>query len=267
MILVLGASRVDAQSWGGLYVSGLFGSARQADDASETVAFDTGLDGTFTDTVRTSAGADAFSPGFCGGLAVNATAAGGCTDDESGVDLGGRVGVDWQRRRFVAGVLVDVTAPNVKDSVTAFSTTPASYSFTRELHYVAGFRGRVGFGSERVLAYGTVGPAWGRVEQTFTTSNRVNTFVAVNQDDDAGKENVWGYQAGAGVEVKEAARVSVTGEYLLTSLDNRDQSIIRSQGPAPATNPFVLVNAGGTELRRTGRFETQSVRVGVTYRF
>lgn len=40
-----------------------------------TPAFDTSLDGNFTDTVRTVAGADAFSPGFCGGAAVNALAA------------------------------------------------------------------------------------------------------------------------------------------------------------------------------------------------
>lgn len=267
VIVLASAGAATAQSWNGVYVGGFIGGAVQADDASETVGFDTNLDGTFTDTIRTAAGADAFSPGFCSGLAVNATAAGGCTDDENGIDVGGRVGYDWQAGRFVVGGLVELSRADVTDSVTAFSTTPAFYSFTRELRYVAGFRGRAGFGTDRVLVYGTFGPAWGSVEQTFTTSNAVNTFVAVNQDDDSGKESIWGYQAGAGVEFGLGARVSLFGEYLFTSLDNREQSTIRSQGPAPATNPFILVNAAGTELRRTDTFEMQVARVGVSYRF
>lgn len=61
--------------------------------------------------------------------------------------------------------------------------------------------------------------------------------------------------------------MSVFGEYLLTSVDNRDESTIRAQGPAPATNPFILVNANGTDLQRTKRFDVHAVRGGVSYRF
>jgi len=59
----------------------------------------------------------------------------------------------------------------------------------------------------------------------------------------------------------------VAGEYLFTSLDDRDESTIRTMGPAPATNPFILVNASGTDLQRSGKFEFQAARVGISYRF
>jgi opacity protein-like surface antigen len=241
-------------------------------DPSETVQFDTNLDGTWTDTVRTAAGADAFSPGFCGGLAVNATVAGGCTDDEGSVEFGGRAGYDRQLGRVVIGGVLDVSRTDVTDSVTAFSTTPAFYSFTRTLEYLAGLRARVGVSTGRVLAYGTGGAAWGQVEHAFTTSNAVNTFVpalenANGSEADDRSQSIWGYQVGGGVEIRMRARWSLLGEYLFTHLDDRDDSAIRAQGPAPATNPFILVNPLGTDMRRTGTFGVHGVRGGVAYRF
>ncbi len=271
-VLVVAGPRVaTAQDWTGFYAGGTIGGALQSEDDSERVGFDTNLDGTFGDIVRTAAGVDAFGPGFCGGLAVGPTAVAGCTDDEEGVDFGGRVGYDRQFGPLVLGALADVSRSDVTDSVTAFSVTPAFYSFTRKLNYVAGLRGRVGVGAGRVLLYGTGGAAVGDVEQRFTTSNGVNTFVPTDDDmgdADAGdSEQVWGYQAGGGLEIKVAERWSLTGEYLFSSLDNRDDSAIRARGPAPATNPFILTNPGGTDFRRSEAFEFQTVRVGLSYRF
>jgi outer membrane immunogenic protein len=120
---------------------------------------------------------------------------------------------------------------------------------------------------DRLLAFGTFGPAMGGIEQSFTTSNGVNTFVPVNQAEASGKERIWGYQAGVGAEVRLGSRVSVLGEYLFSSFDNREQSTIRSQGPAPATNPFILVNPAGTDLQRTSALEVQSFRAGLNIRF
>lgn len=57
------------------------------------------------------------------------------------------------------------------------------------------------------------------------------------------------------------------GEYLFTRLNDREESAIRVQGPAPATNPFILVNAGGTDLQRTDRFEFHVLRAGLNFRF
>lgn len=262
------ASRVEAQGWSGVYVGGSAGGALQKKGSGETIRFDTNLDGAFTDTVRTVAGAEAFSPGFCGGLAVGPAAASGCNDDESGSDFGGRVGYDRAFGSLIVGALVDVSRTERTDSATAFSTTPAFYSFTRELNHLAGLRGRVGFGSDRLLVYGTAGGARGSVDQRFTTSNTVNTFVARDDRSAAGDStNVWGYQAGGGVEVRLGARLSLAGEYLFTSLDNRDESVIRAQGPAAATNPFLLVNASGTDFQRSDEFEFQALRLSLNYRF
>ena len=143
--------------------------------------------------------------------------------------------------------------------------------------YVGGLRARIGFGTGRMLVYGTGGGAWGSIDQSFTTSNGVNTFVPADDDsgddadddsdDDGSDEMIWGYQAGGRVEIRFGARMSLMGEYLFTSLDNRDESAIRVQGPAPATNPFILVNASGSDLRRTDKFEFQVARVGMNIRF
>lgn len=96
-LLIGAATDAQAQGWKGFYLGGHLGTAMQPDDADETVTFDTNLDGTFTDTIRTGAGANAFSPGFCGGLAAGATPALGCGNDEEGIDFGGRAGYDCRR--------------------------------------------------------------------------------------------------------------------------------------------------------------------------
>lgn len=264
VMLPLSAS---AQTWKGVYVGGAIGGALQPNDADETVAFDTNLDGEFADVVRTGAGANAFSPGFCGGAASTALPAAGCADDEDGLDYGGRLGYDWQSGVFVIGGVAELSRPDIIDSVSAFSITPAFYTQTRELEMLASFRARAGAGGDRALVYGTGGFAWGWVDQRFTTSNAVNTFVAVNQDGDGERQAAAGYQLGGGIEIALGGRMRLFGEYLWTSLDNRDESIVRAQGPAPATNPFILTNASGTDFRRTERFEWQSARAGLTFRF
>lgn len=269
-IAVLALGRVapvsaQTQTWTGPYAGLTIGAAIQLDDADETVAFDTNLDGDFGDTIRTTAGANAFSPGFCAGIAMGSQPVAGCTGDEDGVDFGGRVGYDRQIGNLVIGALVDVAKADVTDGVSAFSTTPAFYAFAREVNYVAGLRGRVGFGNERVLVYGTGGGVWANLDHVLTTSNGVNTFLPAQ--DTSTSDSSWGYQAGGGVELRLGMRWSVTGEYLFTSIDDRDEATVRTQGPAPATNPFILVNPSGTDLQRTDRFEFQALRLGLSYRF
>jgi opacity protein-like surface antigen len=277
-VLLGSAASADAQT-SGFYLGGFAGSLFQNGDPDETVEFDTDLDEEFGDLVRTVAGADAFSPGFCAGLATGPTPASECEDDEEGFVLGGRVGYDWRRDTLLFGVVGDVSWPEVTDGVSAFSTTPAFYAFTRELNVLAGLRGRVGVGNDTVMVYGTAGVAFGWVEHSFSTSNAVNTFVPVNrndndddeddegEDEDGERDGTPGYQMGAGVEFRLSDRVFLTGEYLFTSLDDRDDGIIRAQGPAPAGNPFLLVDPDGTDLTRSDRFAIHAVTVGVNFRF
>jgi len=254
-----------AQSWTGAYIGGTIGAALQRGDAEEPVLFDTNLDGTFDDTIRTAAGANAFAPGFCGGIAAGPTPSMGCAEDEDGIDAGGRIGYDWQRGMVVLGALADLGYTNATDGVSAFSVTPAFYAFSRELMALGGLRLRLGVGTGRVLVYGTGGGAWGRVEHLYTTSNGVNTFVPAQNV--IRTENAWGYQAGGGVELRLNDHWRLTGEYLYTNLNDREDGTVRSQGPAPATNPFILVNAAGTDLRRDGRFDVHALRAGLSYRF
>ena len=81
------AISANAQTWTGVYAGGSVGRGFLK-GSSETVTFDTNLDGSFGDTVRTAAGVDAFSPGFCTGLAVARTPGDGCTDDDTEIDFG-----------------------------------------------------------------------------------------------------------------------------------------------------------------------------------
>ena len=258
------ASPAVAQDWSGLYAGGSVGGVRPAQATNETVKFDTNLDGSFADVVRTAAGADAFSPGFCAGAAQGATPDLGCTDDEGGVDVGGRVGYDWRAGRLVFGVVGDVSRVDAVESVTAYSTTPAFYTFSREVDVLTAVRGRVGVLAGRVLAYGTAGLASARMTQAFTTSNRVNTFVPRDMG-----ETRWelGVQAGGGLEVAVGGRLTTFAEYVYTRVDAAEASTVRAQGPAPATNPFILVNASGTDLQRSGRLDLHAVRAGLQLRF
>ncbi len=41
----------------------------------------------------------------------------------------------------------------------------------------------------------------------------------------------------------------------------------KEDAPAPATNPFILVNAAGTDMQRSSAFQFQAIRVGLSLRF
>lgn len=250
-----------AEGWSGGYITGHVGGGLQRSDDGEFIGFDKNLDGDFGDTVTTVAGANAFSPGFCGGAALTPTPAGGCTEDGNKVDFGIRSGYDWQSGRLVLGVLGEFAKAGLSDNVSAFSTTPARYAFSRRLDVIGAFRARVGLGWPKALVYATGGPAYARIEHSFATSNGVNTFVPVDDD------GVFGYQVGGGLEFRFAGNWSIGTEYLLTGLDDTDKYTVRAQGPAPATNPFILTDRAGTDFRRSDKFSFQTARIAVSYRF
>ena len=262
LVLWLAVARpAAAQDWTGAYISGHIGFSRIPEGSNNTVVFDRNLDGDFSDTITTAAGANAFSPGFCVGAAVNSLPAGGCTVDDDGLDVGGRGGYDWQMGRLLFGIVGELAFVDHVDSVSAFSTTPAFYTFTRELEWLGGVRARAGFGGERVLLYGTGGLAWGGLDHSFATSNAVNTFVETEEG------MAWGYQLGGGLDFRFGGRWTAGAEYLWTSLADEDRYTVRAQGPAPATNPFLLGNANGSDLRRADSFDFGAIRFVMGYRF
>lgn len=249
------------EQWEGAYIGGTIGIPKQKSDNGESVLFDTNRDGEFNDTVRTSAGADAFSPGFCGGAANGRTPAEGCRSDKDGIEFSIRGGYDMQNGNIVYGVVFEGGSSDARDSVTAYSTTPAFYTFTREIDYTLGARLRVGYAAGSALFYATGGGAYAKIKNDFTTSNTANSFA------NNGKTNSLGYTAGGGAEVKIAKNLSLGLEYLYTNYSEDKYRVNVGPGTAPATNPFLLVS-GGTDFRRSDRdFDMHNVRVTAAYRF
>ena len=251
-----------AESWTGPYVGGRLGYAFQPSDKNETVLFDTDLNGSFDNIVTTGTGANAFSPGFCGGAATSRTPpAGGCGDDRDGTDWAAHAGFDYQMGSVVVGVVGEYGRTDISDSVAAFSTTPAFYTLTRKLKDTASLRARVGFASGNTLVYGTGGVAWGKIRNSFSTSNTANVFT------NSGNDDAWGYRAGGGIEQRLRGGFSIGVQYLYTSLKD-DDFRVRAGGPAPAGNPFLRTNASGTDFVRSGdRFNSHSAHVTASFRF
>lgn len=251
--------------WTGFYIGGSVGANAPSDQSDRGVEFDTNLDGQYGDTVRTTSGADAFSPGFCGGRATSPRPTTGCGDDSGGDEWGARVGYDWQMGNLVFGGLVEYTANDARDAQSFFSTTPAFYEFTRDLDDMLAIRGRVGYAFGETgawLGYVTGGYAQANVDQSFRTSNTANSFTLRGDD----KAN--GYQAGIGVERRVLDNLSVGLEYVFTSLDVDDSELRVGPGTAPASNPFRIVNPDGTDALRTDTdFDINTVKLTAAWRF
>ena len=215
--------------------------------------------------MRTGAGANAFSPGFCGGRSTSPRPTTGCSDDAGGDEWGARVGYDWQMGSLVFGGLVEYTSNDARDSQSFFSTTPAFYEFTRDLDSMLAVRGRIGYAfgeTQDWLGYVTAGYAKGKVDQSFRTSNTVNSFT-LRGDDEAD-----GYQAGIGIERRVLENFSVGLEYVFTQLDVDDNVVRVGPGTAPVTNPFRIVNPNGTDARRTDTdFDINTVKLTAAWRF
>ena len=254
------------KDWTGLYVGGSLGYSFKADD--EAIVFDTDLDGQFDDTVLTSSLTNAFSPGFCNGAALGSTPAAGCRASNGNINMSARVGFDLQLGNWVVGALADYSNVHIGDDVTGFSSAPAaSYTFTRDLNSLSSARLRGGWATESSLLYATAGWAWGDMDHSFTTTNTVNTFTTSDDSE------VDGLQVGLGFEQKlEPIWLLGSGwtmgvEYLWTSLDDGDYPVHVGQGTAPASNPFVIVNTGGTDMERTKDvFEYSTVGMTLNWR-
>lgn len=259
------AQSADATNWTGFYVGGRAGYSFQPGDGDEQVLFDNNLDGNFGDTVRTTTGANAFSPGFCGGGARAATPGPGCTKDNDSLEFALHAGYDFDLGNVVLGVLGEVGMGYAEDSVTAYSTTPANYTWTRRMAENVGVRARAGyaFGAERnTLVYATGGVVWAKMDNSFSSSNRANSY------NDIGDDSVTGWRAGAGIERKVHKNLSIGIQYLHTSLKDNGARLRVGRGVQPVTNPFILVNASGTDFARSHRrFVTDNVSATANFRF
>lgn len=245
----------------GPYIGVSGGYTAQANDSGTSILFDTDRDGTFGDTVNTAGGLNAFSPGFCSGASTS-SANSNCRNDRDDFEYFIRAGVDRRMGNFVLGALVEGGRSEATDSVSGFSTTPASYTISREADYTIGARLRAGYTPNGgVLFYVTGGGAYARLDNRFATSNGANAF------DDNGKTNGWGYSAGGGAEAMITPNIGLGLEYLFTDIKDNDFIVNVTQGSAAATNPFLL-NGGGTNFQRSdSHFRTHAFRATLNYRF
>jgi len=262
-LLATPALAQDNDDWTGFYVGGQLGYGFQSGGNNETILFDTNLDGTFGDTVNTAAPANAFSPGFCSEAANGPTPADGCDGDRDGFEGGVHAGFDFQAGEgFVIGAVVDYNRTRQRDSVSAFSTTPARYTMTRQLRDLFTMRLRAGVASGRTLFYGTGGLAYGKIRNSFTTSNGANSFT------DNGNEGGWGYTFGGGVEHRLSSNFSIGLQYLYRSVDAGDYRVRAGPGTAGPTNPFLIVNPNGTDFARSrDNFNSHGVHLTGSFRF
>jgi outer membrane immunogenic protein len=252
-------------SFDGPYVSGAVSLDSSANNARR-LRFDTNQDGTFDDDVRTTGGVFAFSNGFCRGAATSNVPSTGCVSDDDDLGFALRVGYDWRfgGGPLVGGVLLEGSTTNAEDYTSGFSTTPASYTTSRELDYSIAARTRAGFspGDGRGLFYITGGVAYARIKHGFETTNTVNSFTIVNDD-----KMRFGVQAGAGAEIMLAPGFSLGLEYLYSRYDDDSSYVAVGKGTAGATNPFLLVS-GGTNLRPSyTNLDLQSFRATASYHF
>lgn len=255
----------DERYFNGPYISGTVGLESVDDSRNDSILFDTDQDGTFNDTVTTLAGADAFSPGFCAGSPANGPLP-GCRGNRQNEGYSVRVGYDRHlgESPFVAGLLVEGALPGVEEFTTGFSTTPASYTFGREIDYAVTGRARVGFapGEGRALFYATGGAGFARIDHSFGTSNGANSFTPSKD-----KDWQFGWQAGGGAEVMLTRNIGLGLEYLYSSFNDDEYTVAVGPGTAGPTNPFLL-DSGGTDMRLSNdRFDYHALRASVNLRF
>lgn len=256
----------DDRYFDGVYVSGIFTGDTAQDRRDDRVLFDTDRDGAFDDNVTTVAGANAFSPGFCAGNATGATRANGCADNNLDEGYGVRIGFDQHLGNgpVVGGLLIEGTKPGIEEYTTAFSTTPASYTFGREIDYTVAARARIGIapGEGRGLFYATGGVGYAQIDRAFTTTNGANSFTP---SDDRSWE--FGWQAGGGAELMLTRNIGIGLEYLYSNYDDEDYTVAVGAGTAPATNPFLL-SSGGTDMKLSNdNFDYHSFRASLNFRF
>lgn len=268
----LAQDAADETGFNGVYIGATGGYDVQQNDRGSSILFDRGIDGRFGDTVNTAAGANAFGQpvgGFCNGAATGGTsptsptAAQRCTNDKDGWAYYVRAGADAQRGNIVVGFVGEFGRSEINDSVTAFSTTPASYTMYREIDWEASVRGRIGYTpNSTTLFYGAFGPSYANINRKFFTTNTTNAFAQ------RGDEKQFGFTGGGGIEQKLGGHFSIGMEYMFHQYQDDDYRVRVTQGTSPASNPFVLGATAGTDFRRSDpKFRWNSLRATAAFRF
>ncbi len=167
--------------------------------------------------------------------------------DVDGFLVGPTVGCNFQTGGFVFGVEGDWSWSSKEGG--AFGNLPFSttvFNETRE-HWLATFRGRLGFTWDRVMIYATGGGAFADIEARATPAP-ASGIAAISES-----RTRFGWTVGAGLEWAFSPNWSIKGEYLFVDFKN-----VGYFDPPPAG---FNNRAGGVPLHN------HIVRVGINYRF
>ena len=233
-----------ARDWTGFFIGVHGGGAFESDTG--VLTFDRDGDGVFGDTIPTAAGGDAFGDNFAGSF-------------ESGFVGGVHAGYDQQFGSFVVGGVIDITATDIGDTQSGFSTTPAFYTIERNLDFYATARARLGYAfSDRFLVYGTGGLAYGEIDYSYNSDTPATVVTSGDSDDD------FGYVVGVGGEAMITDRISFGVEYQYVNLGDNDfvgnlSGVPAFSGPGSAGS----TNSIGTD----GDFDFHTVQAKISYRF
>lgn len=155
--------------------------------------------------------------------------------DSKGAVLGAGGGYRWQSENWVYGLQADIAATSLRGS----DRCPgADWTCGSELEWLASIRGQLGYTRGNWLIFGTAGIAAGAEK----------IFVEQAPDHSADTEINSGYVVGAGIEYALDDRWSLKGEYLHYDFGRRHYTL-------------------GGDIRHLLRFDVDTLRVGVGYRF
>ncbi|WP_395662702.1 outer membrane protein [Aestuariivirga sp.] len=126
--------------------------------------------------------------------------------DIQGAMLGGLIGYDYGLSNgLVVGVVGDLSWLNLEGS-DCQGLAGCEYELQTEIDALGTLRGRIGFGLDNLLVYGTGGLAVGHVD------------VSVEGYDGSDSKTMYGWTGGAGVEYRISDPVTIGIEYLYIDL-------------------------------------------------
>lgn len=185
---------------------------------------------------------------------------GPATLDDASLLGGIQVGANYQLGSFVAGVEADFSLTSLNDNrvlkAQTFSPNTISVEQQFSVDWVSTVRGRLGYGQDAWLIYGTGGLAIANPEyrdSAIFESNGVitNTYLQSSQNTNLG------WTAGAGLEWKFTPNLSVKAEYLYLELEKANHTAYR------------LTQTGATDstffVEQSHQFTANIGRIGLNY--
>ncbi|MDY8110148.1 outer membrane protein [Fulvimarina sp. 2208YS6-2-32] len=137
-------------------------------------------------------------------------------DQSAGGAFGGvQAGYDVQMGNALVGGVADFALTDIDAEASSrerIGTSERSQTVSTTVEHLGTVRARAGYASDRVLAYGHAGLAYGKTETTIDDGLRTGSLLVSNSESRK-SDTKYGYAVGAGLELKATDSVSVQTEY------------------------------------------------------